>query len=48
MYFEKTALYRAVEKGNIDMVKYLLTNANLDINLYSIQKHNFSYNFIIK
>ena len=28
----KTPFYRAVEKGNIEIVKLLLTNNNVDIN----------------
>ena len=29
----KTALYFAVEKNNIEIVKLLLTNANIDVNI---------------
>ena len=36
----KTALYMAVEKENIEIVKLLLTNNKLDINLGYIF-HNF-------
>ena len=32
----KTALYLAVEKGNIEIVRLLLTNDKLDINLLNI------------
>ena len=32
-YFYKTALYLAVEKENIEIVKLLSTNDKLDINL---------------
>ena len=39
-----TALYLAVEKGNIEIVKLLLNNDKLDINLGYIF-HNFLYNF---
>ena len=31
-----TALYAAVDKGNIEMVKLLLTNDKLDINIFNI------------
>lgn len=34
--FNKTALHLAVEKENTEMVKILLTNNNLDINVLSI------------
>ncbi|KAK8838130.1 hypothetical protein M9Y10_036083 [Tritrichomonas musculus] len=33
---EKTALYLAVERDNIDIIKLLLTNDKLDINLFNI------------
>ena len=33
IYFNKTALYLAVEKENIEIVKLLLTHNKLDINL---------------
>ena len=33
MYFYKTALYLAVEKGSIEIVKLLLTQEKHDINL---------------
>ena len=36
MIFYKTALYLAVEKENIEIVKLLLTNDKLDINLLNI------------
>ena len=48
-----TALYLAVEKENIEIVKLLLTNDKLDINLlniclifYKIQNHIFEYHSI--
>ena len=45
--FYKTALYLAVEKENVEIIKLLLTNDKLDINLkhilnifnYKIQNH---------
>ena len=36
MKFYKTALYLAVEKENIEIVKLLLTNDKLDINILNI------------
>ena len=36
MIFYKTALYLAVEKENIEIVKLLLTNDKLDINIINI------------
>ena len=36
----KTALYLAVEKENIEIVKLLLTNDKLDINLLNIFFNN--------
>ena len=38
--FNKTALYLAVEKENIEIVKLLLTNDKLDINLGFILNYN--------
>ena len=32
----KTALYTAVEKENIEIIKLLLTNENIDINILNI------------
>ena len=47
--FCKTALYIAVKKENIKIIKYLLTNDGLDINIpnilnifYRIQNHIFN------
>ena len=34
--FYKTALYLAVEKGNIEIIKLLLSNDKLDINILNI------------
>ena len=36
LWFYKTALYLAIENGNIDHVKLLLTNNKLDINILNI------------
>ena len=33
-----TALFRAVEKGNVDIIKLLLTNDKLDPNIININK----------
>ena len=49
MIFYKTALFLAVEKESIEIVKLLLTNDKLDINIinilniffYNIQNHIF-------
>ena len=34
--FNKTSLYLAIEKGNVEIVKLLLTNDNLDVNIMNI------------
>ena len=34
--FYKTALYRAVEKENIDIIKLLLVNDKIDLNIINI------------
>lgn len=34
--FHRTALCLAVEKGNIEIVKLLLSNKNIDVNLMNI------------
>ena len=36
MIYYKTALYLAIEKENIEIVKLLLTNDKLDINVINI------------
>ena len=36
LYFYKTALYKAVEKENIEIIKLLLTSENLNVNALSI------------
>ena len=41
--FNKTALYHAIEKGNIEIVKLLLTNDNSDINIINIFNTNFFF-----
>lgn len=40
--FNKSALYIAVEKGNINMVKTLLSNKNIEVNLL-IRISNFLF-----
>lgn len=35
--FHKTPLYKAIENENIEMVKILLTNKNIDVNRLNIQ-----------
>ena len=37
IWFNKTALYLAVEKENIEIVKLLLTNDKLDPNILNIK-----------
>ena len=44
---EKAALHIAVEKGNIELIKILLSNPNIDINLYTILNIVFVYIIII-
>ena len=34
-YFNKTALFQAVEKENIEIIKLLLTNDNIDVNIHN-------------
>ena len=41
-YFYKTALYTAIENYNIEIIKLLLTNANLDINIYNRINKNWN------
>ena len=41
--YEKTAFFIAVEKGNIEVVKLLLKNKNLDINLMNHEEHKISW-----
>ena len=36
LILNKTPLYAAIEKNNIDIVRLLLTNEKLDINIYNI------------
>ena len=36
--FDKTALYLAIEKENIEIVKLLLSNEKVDINIINIFK----------
>lgn len=41
MFFDKTALHIAVEKENIDIVKLLLQNSEIDINATFIWPFSF-------
>lgn len=41
--FHQTALCLAVEKGNAEIVKLLLLNENIDVNIPYIQKHIYFY-----
>lgn len=36
LFFKKTALYMAVEKNNIDIIKILLDDPRIDVNSKSI------------
>ena len=38
--FQKTALYFAIEKGNIEIIQAILTNSKIDVNIKSIQISN--------
>ena len=40
-YFYQTALYLAVEKENIEIIKLLLSNNKLNINILNISSHFF-------
>ena len=31
-----TALYKAVEEGNVEIIKLLLKNKNIDVNIFNI------------
>lgn len=46
MQFYKTPFYEAVKKGNIDIIKLLLANNKIDINIPYILIIFFLYNFI--
>ena len=39
--FHQTAFYCAVEKGNIEIIKLLLTNDKLDINILNIHTNEY-------
>ena len=41
IYFNKTALCLAVEKENIEIVKLLLSNDKIDVNILNIFKQVF-------
>ena len=34
--FHETALFQAIEKENIEIIKLLLTNENIDVNIINI------------
>ena len=40
----ETALYTAVKKENIEIVKLLLTNDKIDVNIFNILIYIFQYN----
>lgn len=42
-FFNKTALYVAVEKGNIDIIKLLLTCDKLDLNILCSMDYSNRY-----
>ena len=46
IYFYKTALYLAIEKENIEIIKLLLTRDNIDVNIPYIP-NQFYIKFII-
>ena len=48
LLFQKTPLYIAVEKENIDIVKLLLMNDEIDVNLTNKSFYNFQENDYIK
>ena len=41
--FNKTALYHAIEIENIEIIKLLLMNDNIDINIINIFNTNFFF-----
>lgn len=43
--FDKTSFYEAVEKGNIEIIKILLTNPKIDINIPMIIIDKFQCDF---
>ena len=43
--FDKTALYKAVKRENITIIKLLLLNDKLDINALSILNYNLLMKF---
>lgn len=42
---EKTALHLAIEKKNIEIVKLLLQNGNINVNIITILNNIFQSNF---
>lgn len=45
-YFQKVPLHIACEKGNFKIVQLLLFRHDIDVNIKSILKHIFLYNYI--
>lgn len=46
MGFYTTALYSAVEKGNKEIIKLLLTSEKLDVNILNILKNHNIYKIV--
>lgn len=42
----KTVLYTAVEKNDIDMVRFLLSRQDINLNIYSIFLSIFNYDIL--
>lgn len=45
--FQKTAFFRAVEKGNIEVIKFLLSCNNINVNSLNIREFFFLIEFRI-
>lgn len=45
--FQKGILYMAIEKGNIEIIKLLLSCKNIDVNMKTIQKLIFVIHLIL-
>lgn len=45
VFINKTPLHIAIEKGDANVVKFLLKNKFIDVNLKSILIYIFSYSF---
>ena len=46
--FSNTALHIAIEKENIEVIKILLSDPNIDVNVKAIQNKRFLCNFETK